>query len=271
MSAYELVPWCTPAEVLATPALRALATADPPGVTVDNPALVEACIGATEFLHSRTWHRFTGTRDVEMRPCCEHRWYPPGSTTTWRSPLMLAASGDAWPILQDAAECGCTYMTTMVLPSDVRAVNRVMLDGELFTDWRIDNGRLLVRTDGEGWPYCSDVISPDTEPDTWSLHVTVGEEPITLARMAARELAGELFLADADPSSCRIPTRISTVNRQGATYTRVDTTTIGKDGMLGLRLTDIFLSQFGKRRRRIEIASPEMPARGPRRVGAGPA
>jgi hypothetical protein len=263
---FRFAPWTTPQAVLATSAMGNVTVDD------DDPILRDSCDGATEYLVDRTWKKYQGLREVELRPCCGHAYSRMSAWLAW--PMISASIGrssspDPIPVIEGPSDCGCNQFAQIVLPDDVRVVTSVLIDGTAFTDWRVDSGRRLTRTDLQSWPCCANVQIPETEDNTFSVHVVVGTEVPTLGGLAAAELAAELYLATADPSACRIPTRVSTMQRQGATYTRVDTATLGKDGMLGLRITDIFLSQFGKRRRTIQIASPDTPERA-RRVGPGP-
>lgn len=262
---YPFRPWCTPAEVAASPALAKV-------TNPDGAWLERSCVAATEFLTTATFRRFRGLREVELRPCCTCSFQRMALWMAW--PVISAAwvgrpSPDPVPVIEGVAPCGCSYSSEVVLPDDVALVTAVKIDGEVFTGWRLDSGKRLIRTDDLSWPCCSNVALPDTEDHTFSVHVVVGEEPMELAGMAAVELAAEFFLALADPSQCRLPTRVQNVTRQGVSWTKVDTTTLTKDGQLGLRLCDIFLSRFGKRRQRMRIASPETPELA-RRLGHGP-
>lgn len=263
--------WCSAADALKTSSLRKYAEATPP--TVDIEQLERSCTAATEYLHSRTYRRFKGLSVVELRPCCQCSWASTrGLGYSWSSwPTWDGWSGpDVVPVVEGAAGCGCSWLHEITLPDDMPddgiALLDVRIDGEVFTAWRLDPGRKLVRTDGEAWPCCQDLTLADSEVDTFSVHVVLGEEAFELARMAATELAVELYLSLADPSECRIPTKTTSIVRQGVTYTKVDTTTLGKDGSLGLRVADIFLSEFGKPKRKFSMSSPDV-SDGHHRIG----
>jgi len=257
--------WCSLEDVLKLPSVKK--------VPVQDYALMGRCVmGASEFLHSRTWRRFKGLREVELRPCCRHAYARLRAYVAW--PMVLAAQGigsspDPSPIMQDAQPCGCSPISEIELPDDVQLVTRVLIDGDEYDGWRLDSGRRLTRVDDTAWPCCADVMLPETELNTFSVHIVVGEDIPEMGRLAAAELAGELYLAVVDKGACQIPANITNVSTQGQTWTRINTQTLQKDVGLGLRTVDIFLSQFGRRRRRAMIASPNNPDLG-RRKGPGP-
>lgn len=246
-------PWCSISDVIRTPALKKLGENN----ELDLDDVGRQCIAATEWLHSRTWRRFRGLRSVELRPCCQCARISPYALAGLLWPLMAYSSGDSQPVYDGPASCGCSILHELTLPSDTQTVVGVTIDGAPFTDYRVD-GRRLLRTDDEPWPCCQRIDRVSTEDDTFAVNVVVGGEMFEVARTAAAELASEFYLAIADPASCRIPTRVNSVTRQGVVYTRVDTTTLAKDRMLGLRATDIFLSEFGQVRKRMAMASPDV-------------
>lgn len=252
-------PWCTLADVLAVPQLATYATAG----TLNLELLDRQCAAATEYLHRRTWRRFKGLRAVELRPCCScaYRFVPGRAVWPWQGSLG-SWQMDVSPTIDlpdGLSPCGCGTLPEIQLPRDLQLVTEVRIDGAVFTDWRLDFGRRIVRTDGDLWPCCQQLELADTEDDTFSIRVIVGDRESELARDAAMELAAELYLAIADPSACRIPTRVKRVQTQGATYETAETTTVDGEGKLGLRITDLFLLEYGKKRRRMRIASPDVP------------
>ncbi len=261
--------WCSVEDVLETSPMRKALDTITKGKS-DAPLNLElvqrSALSATEYLHSRTWRRFGSLVTAELRPCCSCGASPifglpglSGPALAWLAwPMASYLRGDPLPIIDGPASCACHRVSEVLLPADTQAVLSVMIDGAPFSAYRLDSGRRLIRTDGDHWPCCSRIDLPDSQDDTFSVHIVAGREEPELARLACSELASELYLGIADPSACRIPTRVKTVQRAGSTYTVVDQTTIAKDGSLGLRITDIFLQQFGKRRRRMVMASPDV-------------
>lgn len=240
-------PWCLTEEVRQSAALAPLVEKS----QVKDDKLEQACRAATEWLHSRTSRRFRGLRVVELRPCCQHAVPRPG--VLW---WPQQGTNSLQPIMDGPASCGCSG-SGVELPTDVRVIRSVTIDGAPFTDWR-SAGRYLYRTDDENWPLCQRLDLDSSEDDTFAVSAVVGGDGTEIARMAAIDLAGELYLGLFDPAKTRTPVRMSQMTRQGATYMRVDTTTLGKDRLTGLRDCDLFLSEFGQPLKRMAMMSPDV-------------
>jgi hypothetical protein len=112
--------------------------------------------------------------------------------------------------------CGCSRIRQVVLPGPVGGIVAVTVDGvDLDPDqYRLDNGNLLVRQDGEDWPLCQDMNLPAGEENTWSVTYYHGATADLEVRAAAGTLAAEYLSARRD-GTCRLP--LGTVNliRQG--------------------------------------------------------
>lgn len=263
-SQYPVHAWCTNEDAASTPALRKIAT------SIDQELLARACMAATEYLHSRTWRRFVGFRTVELRPCFGADWASLGFAwwLTWPFWQMGGGwgaqpwGGDPIPTLEGPAEPLGRAVPQIVLPGDVQQVTRVLIDGVALasTAWRLDSGRRLVRLDGSWWPTAQDLLKASTQADTFAVEVIVGERENELARLACMELTAELYLGIADPSSCRIPVKVTQVTRQGATYQMQELQSmVDQNDVVKLPVCQVFLSQFGKRRRRIRVYNVDIP------------
>src|SRR5690606_39649442 len=121
------------------------------------------------------------------------------------------------------SDCACGTVSEALLPAPVHSIVEVKVDGTpLVTGaYRVDNNRLLVRTDGGRWPRCNDLTRADSEPGTWSVTARVGEEPPEGAALAMGELACEIAQA-ADGQDCRLPAGVQQLVRQGVTISYPD-------------------------------------------------
>jgi hypothetical protein len=104
------------------------------------------------------------------------------------------------------------------MPSSVYAVTQVLLHGSVLAtgSYRIDNDRILVRTDGGAWPVCQDMSQPDDGDDAWAVTVQFGIPVPTIGRQALGELAVEIAKACLG-QECRLPANITNLARQGVT------------------------------------------------------
>ena len=67
--------------------------------------------------------------------------------------------------------CGCGALCQLELPRPIGAVQEVKIDGVIVDPWtyRVDDGRWLIRLNGECWPDCQDLSLADTEVGTFSV------------------------------------------------------------------------------------------------------
>lgn len=159
---------------------------------------------------------------------------------------------------QDA--CSCTYVRQTPLLGPVGDIVAVIIGGlELDPeDYRIDNGNLLVRQDGEGWPLCQDFNKPLGEEDTWSVTYFHGATADITVRYAAGILADE-YLKGILGSDCRLPSGTVNIIRQNLTIE------VEKDmfelGLTGIPEVDAVTARFNPFRRKAGAAfyNPDKP------------
>lgn len=139
--------------------------------------------------------------------------------------------------------CSCTEVSEVVLPSPVSSIVRVMMDGTPMAtgSYRVDNNRLLVRTDGQRWPRCNDLSKNDDQPGTWSVTAAYGQDVPTAGRLAVGEMACEILKA-MDGEDCRLPSNVQSLTRQGVSLSFPDVGSLFRQGRTGLYLVDSFVS-----------------------------
>lgn len=118
----------------------------------------------------------------------------------------------------------------------VRAVNSVIhLGRELDpSEFSLRNNSYLVRQNALPW-----VLDPVNE---LSVTYTYGTPPPAAGKRAAIRLANELILSDRGSAACVLPERISSVNRQGVSYTIMDPQEFISNGKVGIYEIDLFLA-----------------------------
>lgn len=142
--------------------------------------------------------------------------------------------------------CGCgggCIHNGIELPRPVGRVDRVTIDGvDLAEDeYRIIDGSILIRTNGEPWPTTQDMTKPDTEVGTWSITYLNAYPVDANGAYAAGVLACEYAKA-CSGGSCSLPSGVREIARQGVTMTI--TPGAFPNGMTGIRSVDAYIRVF---------------------------
>jgi len=218
-----------------------------------NPAVTGIAVSmATETLWALTGMRF-GTCQVTLRPCAREcqtgSFYddfgPPWASGSYPQPALV---GGLWYNLTCGSctgDCSCTEVSEVRLPAPVHTIVEVKIDGTPMVSgaYRVDNNRLLVRTDGGRWPRCNDLNLDDTEVGTWSVTATYGESLPEGASLAVGQLACEIAKAAAG-GDCKLPAGLQQLVRQGVTISYPDVGELFRQGRTGLYLVDMFVSTW---------------------------
>lgn len=86
-----------------------------------------------------------------------------------------------------------------------------------------------------------------------------GAKPSEAIQQAIDVLAEEMKLSDAGSGECRLPDRVTSVNRQGVSWTLIDPQDFIDNGRTGITEIDLILKSGGKARMRARVFSPEFP------------
>ena len=223
--------------------------------TADPAILSLAVTTATQTLWSLTGMRF-GLCEVTLRPCtrqCGTTLWPPGDG--WNQ-WVGGSSGYPYPALiggqwfnlgcgSCSGDCSCTTVSEFLLPAPVSQIVEIKLDGTPMAtgDYRLDNNRIVVRTDGGLWPVCNDLSADDTEPGTWSVTALFGEPVPDGADLAMGQLVCEIVKA-AQGEDCKLPPGLTQLARQGVTIQYPDVGELFRQGRTGLYLVDMFISTW---------------------------
>lgn len=103
-----------------------------------------------------------------------------------------------------------------------------------FTDFELRNNSFLVRTDGLKW-----LTLPQEELQITYKH---GTPPPSAGRRAATRLANELIMAETGNDMCALPDRVTSITRQGVSYTVLDPQTYINQGKTGIYEIDMFIT-----------------------------
>lgn len=116
-------------------------------------------------------------------------------------------------------ECGCDWVRGVHLPGPVGPIVSVVIGGVEIppSAYRVDDNHMLVRQDGEAWPYSQDQNLPAGDPGTFLVTYYRGAVADGLVRYAAGTLASEYLKAVTGDTDCRLPSGTTNIIRQGLT------------------------------------------------------
>lgn len=256
--------WVTKEQVVAR--LGAEAPKDASGqVTLD-----DSMQAAVELLYSLSGRQYPGTVSAVVRPTSK-----PAQVTDmmWNRNLLTAGFGYAFgwnPSWMWGLCAGCGYGAGCCGPtsiglgrSPIIGINEVMIDGEVIdpSEYRIDDGKWLVRqVCCDGWPTCQDMSCPLGEPNTFGVDFKFGQNPPVAGQIAATILASEFYKAATPGLACSLPTRITSITRQGISFAILDPQTFLTDGLTGNYQVDLFIKAYNpnKQIRRPMVWSPDI-------------
>jgi hypothetical protein len=198
----------------------------PPEAIADlDPAIKER----SEALAWSMLQALTGFRlsicPVVIRPCaarCDPRSYYI-APVEWEGAYSPYLMGGVWYNAcgcVSANSCSCTALSEVFLPAEVGGIDSIILNGAVLDpdSYRVDNGKSLIRLDGEAWPLCQDMTASPDADGTFIVSYYPGVAPNDLTRYAAGLLAAEFYKA-CEGGECRLPTGVTNIARAGVTYT----------------------------------------------------
>ena len=203
---------------------------------------------ASELLFDLSGRRYAGSCQKTVRPCqtkagCGTQVLSRGHVINW--------SGSGW-MWDGQSSCGCRPLDRVLISGHVTSVVEVKIDGAVVDadTYRLDDNRWLVRMNdpdtGEAltWPSCQNLAREDTEDGTFAVTVLHGVAPPMAGRLAAAQLACEIYKGCAG-AECALPQGTTRVARQGIVIERLAFSAWGlQDGIwrTGLTLVDAFLN-----------------------------
>lgn len=235
---------------------------------------------ATAYLWNWTRQQF-GTCPVTIRPCrtecgsggSTYRGRGGTGTLPWTEgtpgPLNPTLFNGQWYNLGCGGgcsndPCSCSYVPEVDLMGPVASIDQVRIGGValLASQYRVDNYRYLVRTDGGTWPVCQNMLQNPATLDTNTFEVTyqIGVTVPAGGQVAAGVLACELAKAACGNNTCKLPQRIQQLTRQQVSMTVLDSYgTLYEKGTTGLWIVDSWVASVNApvAKSGYRIASPD--------------
>jgi len=130
------------------------------------------------------------------------------------------------------------------LPGPVDSIIEVVQDGAVVppASYRVDDGRWLVRVDGDCWPDYAD-LDVDSGDGFFEVTYLRGAPVPAALQVAAGTLAGE-WAKGCSGGTCRLPSRVATIARAGVTVSMVDVDVLLERGLTGLTEVDQIITAF---------------------------
>lgn len=264
-------PWVTGADVAACPDGAVT------GLGSNTHILDEWATTASELLYTLSGRQFPGVCERKVRPCAERCGCFADAALgagpwTWTMAAWGTGFGGwlgGW-VNEGGDRCGCEPLSKIRLAGyPVQEILEVRIDGAVLdpSGYRLLNNMEVVRLDSVGppvvqnrWPGCQNLTLPDTETGTFSITYRHGLEPPEIGKLAAAQLAANLYNACVG-GACALPTNVTRLVRQGVEITR--TPSFAKqltEGSTGLQFVDAFLATANphKLSRRPLVWSPDV-------------
>lgn len=219
----------------------------------------EACETASYLLWSMSGRKFSGETIVTERYSCTLRNNRLGPSTKTNSPVLFG--GDVYNIpsgdydeYSELTSDGMSPESRIKLRGrpvtkvhSIRNKNGVFLDPSQY--YLIDHSTIHIVA-GTPWTPCNTEIT-----------YSYGAPAPSAGRMAARLLALEFAKLWAGDDDCALPQRITSVSRQGVSYTILDQQDFIDELKTGMYVVDLFLKSVNpdKARAKAKVFSPDTP------------
>ncbi len=215
-----------------------------------SPFAYEACQTATYILWALSGRKYNGAQTVtEHYECPCRQLYGVSSSTV----LPDIVNGNIVNRRFSGADCGCLgdHSRVRLRGRPVQSVSEVISAGSVLTqaDYRIVNKSVL-----EG------VSSTSFDPCDVTITYTFGARPPAAGSRAARYLADQLVKSWSG-DECELPDRVTSVSRQGVSYTILDNQDFLADMRTGVYAVDLFIKATNpdNARKPSRVFSPDLP------------
>ena len=199
----------------------------------------EAIAAASQILFELSGRRYGGVRNVRET----YRQLTPREARGL--PIPVLERGRVYNVDGTCLNCGCSHaiklrgtpVIDIISVSEGSTVIPVLSPRVLDFSWLTMDPSIA----NSCWGTCKDI----------TVVYTYGTAPPPLGKMAARELAKQFILYATDSDECKIPERVTSVSREGVSWTLLDPQDFLEDGRTGIYAVDMFLKTVNPERRRM--------------------
>jgi len=219
----------------------------------------EAAKAASNILWALSGRKYSGVTTVTERYVCATLAYRYGSSSrNTRADLVL---GDVYNMPYSDMDSYTAVTTDGLSPQ-----SRLRLRGRPITKIHAMRNRAGVIINPNSYYLVDHSTIQSVAGSRWSpcdseITYTYGIEPPTMGKMAARVLAMEFCKLWNGDDDCILPQRVTSVSRQGVSYTILDSQDFIDDMRTGLYSIDLFLKSVNpdKARNKARVFSPDVP------------
>jgi hypothetical protein len=215
-----------------------------------SPYAQEACQTATYVLWALSGRKYNGVQTVTERYECPCRQYYGVGTSTIMADI---AHGNIVNRYYSGNDCGCSndHSRVRLRGRPVQSVSEVVSMGNVLAqaDYRIVNKSVLEGTSAASFDPCDVQVT-----------YTFGARPPAAGSRAARYLADQLVKSWSG-EECELPDRVTSVSRQGVSYTILDNQDFLADMRTGVYAVDLFIKATNpdNARKPSRVFSPDVP------------
>lgn len=206
-----------------------------------DPNAAAAVVIASEVLYALSGQRFGGVREI----------------TEWYECPCRGRHGFGMACISQCQTRGRKGRRLTLRQGPVHSIIEVSTPGptptEILpsTDYVLVGARSLYPTDDATWDPCDGLV----------VTYSYGEVPTESAKAAAKTLADQLVWARNGDDKCVLPERVTSISRQGVSWTLLDPQEFLADGRTGIYTIDLFLKTVnpGRRVKRARVFTPDLP------------
>lgn len=219
----------------------------------------EACETASFLMWSLSGRKFTGTTTVTERYVCAKRAYRLGASS--RNYGGVLVGGEVYNIPVNDFDNYAELVADGLSPD-----SRIRLRGKNVTKIHAVRDRSGNILDPSSYYLVDHSVLQATAGVPWTpcnveVTYTYGSPIPVAGRMAARTLALEFARLWSGDDDCALPQRVTSISRQGVSYTLLDSQDFIDDMRTGVYAVDLFLKSVNPdgAKRRSKVFSPDVP------------